>query len=185
MIKLGLVLLIICAISAFILGVTNDYTQGIIQARAHEENVAAIKVLLPEAEEFELVEDANVTGVTDIVEVYQGTKNGEVIGYTVKSNPQGYAGRVDILIGISIDGIITGAKVGDNTETPGLGTRIADAAFINQFLDKATTNEFQVTKDPQRENDIETVTGATVSSEAVARGINRSTQLFEEVLKNR
>ncbi len=185
-IKLGLILLIITSIAAFVLGITNDITQAIIVERAELENIEYIRALLPEAEDFVRVEDENVINSEEILQVYEGTKNGEIVGYTVKTNPQGYNGRIELLIGMSIDGKIVGVKVGEHTETPGLGSKIADGAFINQYTNKETVLEFSLTKDnPVKDADIQAITGATVSCEAANRGINRATQLFEDILKNR
>jgi len=186
MIKLGMILLVITSIAAFVLGITNDVTQVIITERAELKNIESIKALLPDAEEFAKVEEENVTSVANIIEVYEGTKNGEVVGYTVKTKPQGYGGTIEVLMGMSIEGKVVGVKIGEHTETPGLGSKIADASFVNQFIDKATNLEFQVRKDNvTKDEDIQAVSGATVSSEAVARGINSATQLFEDILKNR
>lgn len=182
-VKHGLILLIITTIAAFVLAVTNDVTQAIITERAEQQNIESIKALLPEAEEFNKVEGV-ASGI--IVEVYEGTKGGNVVGYTVKSIPRGYAGTVETLVGISQDGKIVGLKIGANTETPGLGTKIADASYLNQFMDKAADLVFNITKDqPAKAEDIQAVSGATVSSKAVAEGVNTSTELFNTVLKNR
>lgn len=182
-VKLGLILLIITSIAAFVLGITNDVTQAIIQERLELANIESIKALLEEAEDFNRVEDVTAAG---IVEVYEGSKGGSIVGYTVKTEQNGYGGKVEILIGISIDGEIVGVKIGQHTETPGLGSKVADASFVNQYVGKATTNEFAVTKDqPAGDADIQSVSGATVSSRAVTNGVNSAVKLFEDVLKNR
>ncbi|SDK58652.1 RnfABCDGE type electron transport complex subunit G [Natronincola ferrireducens] len=185
-IKLGLILLIITSIAGLILGVTNDVTQGIIQERALEETRQALVALLPEAEDFNVLEDEELLDRRLILEVFEGLTAGETVGYTVKVNPQGYDGRIEMLVGISSEGRITGVKIGDNTETPGLGSKIADASFTNQFLDKPTDDEFIVTKGGESGAQyIEAISGATVSSEAVVEGVNAVRSLFEELLKNR
>jgi len=181
-VKHGLILLIITTIAAFVLGLTNDVTQAIINERAEQKNIESIKALLPEAEEFQKIEGV-ASGI--IVEVYEGTKGGNVVGYTVKSLPKGYGGTVETLVGITIDGKVAGLKIGAHTETPGLGSKIADAAFVNNFIGKDAI-EFNITKDtPAKNADVQTVSGATVSSKAVANGVNASTELFNSNLKNR
>ncbi len=182
-IKMGLILLVITSIAAFVLGITNDVTQAIIQERLEQQNIESIKALLPDAAEFNRVEDATAAG---ILEVYEGSKDGTVVGYTVKTEQNGYGGTVVILIGMSIDGEIVGVKIGEHTETPGLGSKIADASFVNQYVGKATTNEFAVTKDqPAGDADIQAISGATISSKAVTNGVNSAVELFENTLKNR
>ncbi|MBM7613570.1 RnfABCDGE type electron transport complex subunit G [Alkaliphilus hydrothermalis] len=183
-IRLGLILLLITSIAAFVLGMTNDFTKVIIQERAEQANVEAIQALLTDAEDFNKVELDSIEGI--IVESYEGTKNGVIVGYTVKTKPQGYGGTVEVLVGMTIDGKISGVKVGEHTETPGLGSKIADASFIDQYLDKATNLVFLVRKDNvTSDEEIQAISGATISSEAVTDGVNAATQLFEDVLKNR
>ncbi|AOY76844.1 RnfABCDGE type electron transport complex subunit G [Clostridium formicaceticum] len=185
-VKLGIILLVITAVAGLILGFTNDVTQGIIQQRAMEETIEAMRALLPEADDFQGIEDENVLNRDLIVEAYEGTKEGNVVGYAVKVAPQGYGGTVELLVGISSEGRITGVKVGDHSETPGLGSKIADAAFIDQFIDKGTEDEFIVTKGGEAGDEyIQAVSGATVSSRAAVSGVNSARSLFEEVLKNR
>lgn len=185
-IKLGVILLIITSVAGLILGFTNDLTQGIIQERALAETREALIALLPEAEDFGMIDDEEILSRKNILEVYEGISNGEVIGYTVQVNPQGYDGRIKMLVGISGEGRITGVKIGEHTETPGVGSKIADASFTNQFLDKATEAEFIPTKGGETDDQyIEAISGATISSEAAVEGVNSARSLFEEVLKNR
>ncbi|AKL95083.1 electron transport complex RnfABCDGE type G subunit [Clostridium aceticum] len=185
-VKLGIILLVITAVAGLVLGYTNDMTQGIIQQRAMEETIEAMGALLPEADDFQGIEDENVFTDELIVEAYEGTKEGTTVGYAVKVAPQGYGGRVELLVGMSDEGRITGVKIGDHSETPGLGSKIADAAFVNQFLDKGTEDAFIITKGGEAGDEyIEAISGATVSSKAVVDGVNAARSVFEEVLKNR
>lgn len=182
-IKLGLILLIITSIAAFVLGITNNITQGVIEARLEAENIKSIEALLPDADDFKKVEGVE-GGI--IVEVYEGFANGNVVGYTIKTTPNGYNGTVEVLVGVTKAGEIVGVKIGQNTETPGLGTKIADASHTNQYLGKDITAEFVVTKDnPTADKQIQAVTSATVSSNAVISGVNSAGSLFNDKLKNR
>lgn len=184
--KMGVILLIFTAVAATVLGITNSMTDPIIQERLHEENIAAIATLLPEAEEFELLEDELLEERNLLVEVYEGTAGGEVVGYTVKANPNGYGGRVEVLTGISSDGEVTGVTIGTQSETPGLGTRITEEAFLNQYVGKGTEQELITTKGGETGDEyVNAITGATVSAEAVTDGVNVAISAFEEVLKNR
>ncbi|MCC5911597.1 MAG: RnfABCDGE type electron transport complex subunit G [Clostridiaceae bacterium] len=185
-IKLGFILLVITSVAALVLGVTNEVTQGIIQERALEETREALVALLPEADDFEVIDEEEILDRRHIEEVYYGEKDGEIVGYTIKAGPSGYDGKIEMLIGISNEGRITGVKIGDNTETPGLGSKIADASYIDQFLDKPTDEEFITTRGGETgDHYIEAVSGATESSDAVVEGVNAARALFEEILKNR
>lgn len=186
MIKMGLILLVFTAVSATVLGVTNSATEGIIKERLHAENIAAIAALLPEAEEFELVEREVHQDRNLIVEIYEGSTAGEVVGYTVKTNPNGYGGRVEVLTGINMEGSITGVKIGTQSETPGLGTKVTEPVFLNQFVGRGTAENFIATKGGETGDQyINAITGATVSTNAVTEGVNVARSVFVEVLKTR
>lgn len=184
--KMGVILLIFTAVSATVLGVTNSMTEGIIAERLHAENIAAIAALLPEAEDFELLDKEVHAGRNLVVEIYEGSVGGEVVGYTIKANPNGYGGRVEVLTGISIDGTITGVRIGTQSETPGLGTKITEPNFLAQFLGKGTDQDFVTTKGGEAGDQyINAITGATVSTDAVTNGVNVARNVFVEVLKTR
>lgn len=182
-IKLGLVLLVITSVAGLILGFTNDLTQGIIQERALAETRVALEALMPEADDFSIVEGIAEGNISD---VYEGLKSGDIIGYTIKVHPQGYGGAIEMLVGISSEGRITGVKIGENSETPGVGSKVADASFVDQFLGKETGNDFIITKGGETGDEyIQAISGATVSSTAVVEGVNEARALFVNMLKDR
>ncbi|ABR48439.1 electron transport complex, RnfABCDGE type, G subunit [Alkaliphilus metalliredigens QYMF] len=173
-IKLALILLLITSIAAFVLGITNDVTKVIIQERAIEEMMESIQALLPETEEVEMVEDESVLTRDNINLVYRATAGGNVVGYAIQTTPQGYDGSVEVLVGIAAEGQVTGVVIGAHTETPGLGTKIQEPNFLEQFEGQGTEGEVQV----------DGISGATASSNAVVRGVNSAATVFEEELKN-
>ena len=176
-VKLGLVLLIVTAISAGALSVTNNFTKDIIQQKAIEANLAYMKEILPDADDFEVVEDPAVASVIEVEEVYEAIKGGGTSGYVVKTKTSGYGGDVLILTGINIDGTIAGIRVASQSETPNLGTKITEVEFGSQFEGLSAEKELKLNED------VDQVTGATVSSTAAINGINASIRLFESVLK--
>jgi len=97
-IKLGLILLLITSVAAVVLGITNDATSVIIEQREQEEKAQALKVLIPNADEFIQIEETLFADRQDIVEAYEGLKDGVVVGYAVKVNPSGYGGDVNIIV---------------------------------------------------------------------------------------
>ena len=118
--KLGVTLFAICAVAALVLGVTNNITAPVIEERNIQASNEARKTVLPEADEFKELEGMN----SDIVlEVYEGIKDGQVIGYTIKTSSKGYGGAIELMVGISKDGKITGVEIGNHSETPGLGSK--------------------------------------------------------------
>jgi electron transport complex protein RnfG len=162
------------------LSLTNNITAPVIEQRNIQANNESRQEVLKAAEEFSEVKD--VKG--DLIEeVYQGTKGGEVVGYTIKTTPKGYGGKVEVMVGISNDGKISGVKIGNHTETPGLGSKSADPSFKDQYNGKSTKTPLNVVKgNASNENDIVAISGATITSKAVTAGVNAAMDVYEQKL---
>ena len=86
-------------------------------------------------------------------------------GYIVETITYGYAGNITMLIGVHNDGYVTGLQIRDMEETYGLGAEaLTDWEFLRQFL----RNE----GDAEIGNGIDAISGATVTSKAIARSVN-------------
>jgi electron transport complex protein RnfG len=119
-----------------------------------------------------------------IEEVYQGISAGETVGYTFKSVPRGYGGEITVLTGISIDGTVTGMRVVSHTETPGLGAKATEEGFMAQFEDQSAASPLEVIKSgTPGQNEVSAITGATITTQAVAQGVNYSIEMFNELNK--
>ena len=176
-VKFSLILLIITAVSAGLLGIANDVTKVVIQEKAMEANLVYMKEIIADADEFKMVENPAVAGVDSVEEAYEALKGGSTIGYIIKTKTSGYGGDVVMLTGINSDGTIAGMKVASQSETPGLGARITEPEFSGQFAGKSAANELNLG------TDVQAVSGATVSSRAATNGVNAAIKLFDSVLK--
>ena len=86
-------------------------------------------------------------------------------GFVIQTVAYGYAGDITMLVGVSNEGTVTGLVVRDLSETYGLGANaLTDTAFLEQFL--GTSGDAEIG------NNVDAMTGATVSSKAVARAVN-------------
>lgn len=150
---------------------------GIAQERADQTHLRLLQTLLPGSEQFTREsyagEDANIRSV------HKGEN-----GYVIETSTYGYAGDVTMLIGISNSGKVTGLMVLDAHETYGLGNNaLTDTDFLAQFLNKA--GEFSVatgsadafssatgTVSSDDALEVDAITGATVTSKAIARSVN-------------
>lgn len=180
-ITLGLKLAFITAISALVLGFTNQITAPKILEAEIKTNQEARLAVLPNAENFESVD---VIDNENIIEVYVGKSGDSISGYTIKSKSNGFGGKLEILTGISSDGKITGMKVLKHTETPGLGANAEKDSFQSKFVGKNSTDKVQINKlEPQKDSEVQAITGATITSKAVALAVNESLNYFEENLK--
>lgn len=186
-VKLGLILLVICTIAAFALAMTNASTIEQIIAQRNLANEQARKGVLPDADSFEAINDTDLEQIINnndkIVEVYAGYKNNSVIGYAIKALPQGYGGAVEVMTGIDIDGNVTGVRIGNHQETPGLGANAALPSFYSQYNGKSAEKEISVVKSPPtQDNEIQAISGATITSDAVTTGVNYAINAYNNIL---
>jgi len=164
-------LLVIAAVAGLLLAVVNHFTKGIIaQQQVEAANLARSYVITGSEEAdstltFTLLCE-NEGGVDNAYEV---TRGGEVVGYTAQITTRGYGGEIEITVGMSPDGVVSGVSVGGANfkETAGLGAKAKDVAFTDRF--KGLTGPFAVTK---RGGQIDAISGATITSSAVAEGVS-------------
>jgi electron transport complex protein RnfG len=117
--------------------------------------------------------------------------DGRQAGWVVKTKGQGYADKIELLIGFdSVAETITGLFVLDQKETPGLGNKIIKREWRDQFKNKGTDRDIVAKKkDTEAPNEIDAITGATVSSKSVCTIINKTVsdlrnQLATKALKD-
>jgi H+/Na+-translocating ferredoxin:NAD+ oxidoreductase subunit G len=183
-IKLGLVLLIITSIAAVVLAFSNDYTKDIIADVEEKVNNDARMEVLPQAKDFKPLDEQQFKKLQDennkIIEIYVGYSESEnIAGYTIKTATPGYGGDVLVITGISSEGKLTGMKVVSHQETPGLGANSTKPDFQEQFEGKLVDSEITVVKSsPSSENEIQAITGATITSRAVTSGVNIAREIF-------
>jgi electron transport complex protein RnfG len=114
-------------------------------------------------------------GTTKFYTVYDAwLPDGKMVGHVVKADGQGYADKIELLVGLDAQGkSITGLFVLDQKETPGLGAKILEDAWRGQFKEKSTGNTLSVVKGGGgKEDQIDAISGATISSRSVTGIVN-------------
>lgn len=181
--KLGATLFAICAVAALALGFTNKITAPIIEERNIQANNEARQIVLPDANEFKKMdENAYKQASVKIGEVYEGFNGSELVGYTIKTLPKGYGGEMELIVGITKDGNVTGINIGSMSETPGLGSKAAEPAFKDQFKNKQTKELNLVKGKVSSDSDIQAISGATITSTAVTSGVNAAIEVYNSSL---
>jgi Na+-translocating ferredoxin:NAD+ oxidoreductase subunit G len=184
-VKLGLILLLITSIAAFILSVTNDVTQAIIIEKAELANKESLMEIFTNADDFVKLEEDNIKQGF-ILEAYEALQGDQAVGYSVKTSTTGYGGAVVVLTAFAKEGEIIHVSVVSQSETPGLGDPITKDSFTGMFVGKDASTAFNVVKGGgSGDGDIQSLSGATISSKAVSNGVNAARTLFLDVLKNR
>ncbi len=111
-----------------------------------------------------------------IYSVFQAKTDDQTSGWVVKSSGQGYADKIELLVGVDAKAeTISGLFILDQKETPGLGNKIMEQAWRNQFNNKSTQQPMTAVKTKaSAPNEINAITGATISSKAVCGIVNQS-----------
>lgn len=166
------VLLIISVIVALLLAFTNSVTKDKIAENTIKEQNAAKQEVLSAATEFTETEFADDTGMVQAV--YVGTDStGKTVGWCASVAPSGYGGTLDIMVGVSKDGTVSGMKVVSHSETAGLGAKAAEEDFSSQFAGKLADGSLSVIKNgTPKDNEVVAISGATITSNAVKTGVN-------------
>ncbi|MBI5492169.1 MAG: RnfABCDGE type electron transport complex subunit G [Deltaproteobacteria bacterium] len=174
-------LTVVGAVSGVILAGVFHVADPLIQANKEKELKEAIFVVLPEAKDYKIIEK---TIGQETFKVYEGLDaNGTPVGLAFKADGGGFQGNVGVMVGLNLDYLkLKGIKILDQVETPGLGNRISEPAFEEQFKGIEITPKVEYIKNrkPEKPNQIQAITGATISSSAVVSNINRA---VEKVLK--
>jgi electron transport complex protein RnfG len=174
-IKLGLVLLLVCAISGGVLSAVYGVTSKIIDERKAKEQAQSMRAVLPAGTDFvaltpeEVAEYQADAKFKEIDAIYTGSADGEVKGLVARVAPTGYGGKITLLVGIGTDLNVAGVIVVSHTETAGLGSEVSREPWLAQFVGKGASGAFAVNKDG---GEIQAVSSATISSRAVVRGVN-------------
>lgn len=162
--KPALVLVLICAIVGFLLGTVDNLTLPTILANREARAQATYSALIPEAAGFEEL-PCDVPGVTACMQAEGG------LGYAIIAQSKGYSSQVPMAVAIDDEGAITSVIGMSNTETPGLGTKVQLPAFTEQFVGRAA--------EPMTIDDIDAITGATISSKAALAAINEAIEAYQ------
>ena len=163
-VKLALRLFIFALVASVLLAVTNEVTKGPIEQQKLASKMAALNTVLPGCE-YEQIEYEGVSDDSALDEIFIGKNaDGSIKGYALTANPQGYGGEIPITLGVSEGGYVTQVYVGSLQETQGLGSRVGDDAFKEQFI--------AIAADPDTlRNDVDTIAGATISSSAFVNAV--------------
>lgn len=170
--RMIIVLTSVMVFSGLILAFADTLFQPKIQANQQQALERSLAALFPQAKSPKFTKLS-----TTKMQIYKGTDaSGSLLGYAVGIVTNGYGGPIDLIIGLSPDlAKIAGMEVVSDSETPGMGSRIADDWFRKQFegLNPLDTITYVKNATPDSaKNQIEAISGATISTKAVLSGLN-------------
>ncbi len=107
--------------------------------------------------------------------------DGSLLGYVIESiSKRGYGGRLVLYAGVALDGTLQGVSILDISETPGLGMR-AEEVLVPQFQGKNVDSFVYTNTGSTADNEIDAITGATVTTRAFTNAVNGALQLAREL----
>jgi electron transport complex protein RnfG len=151
-------------------------TSKIIAKRTYDDQQAALKEVFAEANSFREISGVqSPDAAVKIVNAFEAIANNKTIGLALELSCTSYAGIMRLMAGISASGYITGVKILEHSDTPGLGANAASPkyfvdkakgiTFYGQFAGKRTNDPFEV------KNDVTAITASTITSRAVTQAV--------------
>lgn len=193
-IKDTIILTLITLIAGGILGLVYEITKEPIAKQQELAKQEAYKAVFEDADTFEVcveAEDADLAAylagegfeaqtVNEIMEAKDAS--GETLGYAINlTTSEGYGGDITFSMGVQADGTLNGISILTISETAGLGMNATKDEFKGQFKEKQA-DAFEVTKTgASKENEINAISGATITSNAVTQGVNCGLKAFEYI----
>ena len=202
-VKDALILFAITLVAGVLLGFVYDITKDPIAAQNEKAKQEAYKEVMADADSFEALSgdaysEANITATfaaalqadaenytaDEITEVVAGVKDGKVIGLVVTVVAgDGYGGDIKFSVGVGADGTYLGTSILSISETAGMRVKTSPD-FLAQFK-SANTDKFVLVKDGSGaaagDEKIDAISGSTVTSKAVLRGVNSALIAYKEI----
>ena len=171
----------ICIIVTLALSVTNSITSPKISALNKKQQEISMSKLIKADSYNETTLDTDGNSVI----YYKAMLSGEPIGYIFITSSSGYGGDVSVMTATDISGKVTSVAILDvSNETPGLGQNAAKEDFYSQFNGKSSAVSAAKHGTASGENEIDAVTGATITSKAVADAVNTAIGYAAEIAEN-
>ena len=166
-----------------------------IAAQEKKKKEDACKAVFPEAETFEAWEEFDEEKAEELLTLAGFTadkvedvtlaedEKGELLGAVLNvTSTEGYGGDISFSLGILKDGTVSGIQILSISETAGLGMRAKEESFYGQFAGK-NAEKFSYTKTgASAEDEIDAISGATITTRAMTNGVNAGLSYFRDSL---
>ncbi len=184
----ALTLLVFALVTTAILALTYALTHDTVRANEDAARTRLMAQTLPEGSfNNDLIADPvalnpaqrQTLGLPDNATAFIARQDGKPVGLVFESvAPNGYGGKIRLLVGILVNGQVSGVRVIAHKETPGLGDYIdhAKSRWSEQFSGKGIEARWKVSKDG---GDFDYMSGATISARAVSAAVGRVVTLFD------
>ena len=174
----------ICLVAGEVLAGVYEVTKDPIEAAKIAELNAAIKAVTPDFDNDPSAEAyMAVTGEGDSLKIYPAKQGDEFVGVAVECNTKkGFGGEIKVIVGFDQAGKLLNYSVLQHAETPGLGAKMQDWFRMDKNKQSVLGRSIpdgglKVTKD-DKENGVDAITAATISSRAFLDAINRAYRAY-------
>lgn len=189
-IKLSLILFSIVFISTILLTLCNYLTKDKIALIEEQYADDARRTVIADADfnaiDFSALDEDIINQIKPYnpISVHKATINDEFAGFCVNVAPQGFGGLINMIVGIAPDMSFTGVEIVSMSETPGLGAKAQDEKFTSQYsMNKKGELVCVKNVSSPAENEINAISGATITSKAVTKGANDAMKIAEILMK--
>lgn len=169
-------------IVALALSVTNIFTAPKINELSEKEQHKAMSQLI-DATSF----SENIFSSDDDIEEFSyyiaSDADNNILGYIFITTQKGYGGDIEVMTAVNPNCTVKAIKILDaSSETPGLGQNVTSEKFYSQFFEKTSKISIVKNEADTTNNEIDAVTGATVSSKAVTRAVNQALDYAKQII---
>ena len=178
MLKTGLFLFIVAAISGTLLAFSESITGPVIKNNQLKAEIEAQNQVLPSFEFLEKTSEVNGKSINYKVGF---DRKGKVTGAVFKVSPKGFGGLINTMVGINNQGRVINYKILSLSETPGLGSKLQSEKFTEGMKELIENNASPVFKVKKDGGDVDAVTAATISSRAFCSGLNEALDSFNSL----
>ena len=154
---------VVIAMGVLVAGV-DVFTDLDIARRGNQEEQSILAQVMPAAEYRTETPYRSI----DAVSISAGYSDSELVGYCVEVQTPGFGGIITMVVGVDLDGKVTGVAVTDHHETLDMGTHALESTFLNRFIGRSGTLRLTGS------NSVDAVSGATVTSKAIITGVNKA-----------
>ena len=170
-IRIAVILTVICMAVSALVSFVYSMTNEIYQENLRKVKEEAISALFDGAAVS--CEPLPITG-TQAQELYRVSEDGRVLGYCANVKSAGFGGDIELMVAMGTDGMLIGVEIISLSETPGLGSRVDDADYLAQY------DGMSVDQQPLLGEDVDAISGATISSRAVLAGVQKALNALKQ-----
>ncbi len=175
MLKITLSLVVIFVAAGLIMGLSYKFTSPIKFAAEKKEKEEALKKMAPDATD-PIQPSGKWTVHSKNLEYYIAKSSGKPVAYIATTSGKGYSSFIQMLVSLDTDMKIRDINILSFNETPGLGDQILEESFIGQFKGKSLP-QIVLIKGETKDN-IQAISGATISSRGVTNGVKDAVQML-------